>query len=109
VSGIHSGCIETVNKEISKAVLGRTLTTDIGSAGSYAAARAHNLVREGLAVSDRKQIAEDFTRLVKVRTFYNFGEEVSPPEFEFAKDDKEYINRRIGVICGTNTRTVCEA
>ncbi|GAB6392295.1 MAG: DUF935 family protein [Treponematales bacterium] len=87
VSEIHSGYIETVNKEMSKAVLGQTLTTDIGSAGSYAAAQAHNLVREDLAASDRKRIAEDFNRLAKVWTFYNFGSEVAPPKFEFVKDE----------------------
>jgi len=68
-------------------VLGQTLTTDIGSAGSYAAAQAHNLVREDLAVSDRKRIAEDFNRLAKVWTFYNFGSEVVPPKFGFVKDE----------------------
>jgi phage gp29-like protein len=67
-------------------VPGQTLTTDIGSAGSYAAAQAHNLVREGLAASDRKRIAEDFTRPAKVRAFYNSGEEVPPPKSGFARD-----------------------
>jgi phage gp29-like protein len=49
VSTVHSEYIEAANKEISKAVLGQTLTTDIGKAGSCAAAQAHNLVREDLA------------------------------------------------------------
>ena len=41
------------NAEISKAVLGQTLTTEIGERGSYAAAQAHNEVREHLAAADR--------------------------------------------------------
>jgi hypothetical protein len=108
VSGIHSGCIETVNKEMSKAVPGRALTTDIGSAGSCAAARARGPAREDLAASDRKRTAEDFNRPSEVRAFYNSGSEVAPPKSGFARDNKEYISRRIGVICGTNTRTAYE-
>jgi phage gp29-like protein len=93
VSTVHSGYIEAANKEISKAVLGQTLTTDIGSSGSYAAAKAHNLVREDLAAADRRRISACFNRLAAVWTFYNFGADVAPPSFEFVKDEDLQTDR----------------
>jgi phage gp29-like protein len=74
-------------------VLGQTLTTDIGSAGSYAAAKAHNLVREDLAAADRRRISACFNRLAAVWTFYNFGTDVAPPSFEFVKDEDLQTDR----------------
>ncbi|MDR3123822.1 MAG: DUF935 domain-containing protein [Treponema sp.] len=87
VSTVHREYIEASNKEISKAVLGQTLTTDIGNAGSYAAAKAHNLVRQDLAAADRRRISACFNRLAAVWTFYNYGAGVFPPAFEFVKDE----------------------
>jgi phage gp29-like protein len=87
VSTVHKEYIEAANKEISKAVLGQTLTTEIGSAGSYAAAKAHNLVREDLAAADRRRISTCFNRLAAAWTFYNYGAGVLPPAFEFIKDE----------------------
>jgi phage gp29-like protein len=86
-STVHREYIEASNKEISKAVLGQTLTTDIGSAGSYAAAQAHNLVRQDLAAADRCRISACFNRLAAVWTFYNYGAGVLPPAFKFVKDE----------------------
>jgi phage gp29-like protein len=92
-SRIHAEYIEAANKEISKAVLGQTLTTDIGNTGSYAAAQAHNLVREDLAAADRRRISACFNRLAAVWTVYNFGVDVAPPMFEFVKDEDLQADR----------------
>ena len=86
-NGVHKEFIEAANAEISKAVLGQTLTTEIGEKGSYAAAQAHNLVRGDLAAADRHRIGEVFNRLSAVWTRYNFGADVTPPKFEFVKDE----------------------
>jgi phage gp29-like protein len=56
VSNIHSQYIDTANAEMSEAVLGQTLATEIGGKGSYAAAAAHNLVRGGLAQAGRRRM-----------------------------------------------------
>ncbi|MDR2446783.1 MAG: DUF935 domain-containing protein, partial [Treponema sp.] len=87
VSTVHKEYIEASNKEMSKAALGQTLTTDIGNAGSYAAAQAHNLVRRDLAAGDRHHASTCFNRLAAVWTFYNYGADVFPPAFEFVKDE----------------------
>lgn len=85
--GVHQNYIQMANSEISKAVLGQTLTTEIGKTGSYAAAAAHNLVREDIAAADRRRISAAFNRLAAVYTFYNFGADVVPPLFQFVKDE----------------------
>jgi phage gp29-like protein len=118
VNNIHSEYINAANTEISKAILGQTLTTEIGDKGSYAAAQAHNLVREDLAVADRHRISACFNRLAAIFTFYNFGAEAIAPRFEFVQDEdlqaeraerdtklfavgwrpkKEYISREYGI------------
>ncbi|MDR0710354.1 MAG: DUF935 domain-containing protein [Spirochaetaceae bacterium] len=117
-SAIHAAYIQMANAEISKAVLGQTLTTEIGDKGSYAAAQTHNEVREHLAAADRRRISTAFNRLASVYTFYNFGGDVAPPKFTFVEDEdlqadkadrdiklhqmgygfsKEYISRVYGI------------
>ena len=91
-SDVHDTYIQKVNAEISKAVLGQTLTTEIGNTGSYAAAAAHNLVREDLAAADRRRICAAFDRLAKVYTMYNFGD-VAAPLFQFVKDEDLQLER----------------
>jgi phage gp29-like protein len=87
VNNVYKEYIEAANAEISKAVLGQTLTTEIGDKGSYAAAQAHNMVRGDLASADRYRICQTFNRLSAVWTLYNFGADVAPPKFEFVKDE----------------------
>ncbi|MDR1325093.1 MAG: DUF935 domain-containing protein [Treponema sp.] len=87
ISTVHREYIEACNKELSKAVLGQTLTTGIGSAGSYAAAQAHNLIRQDLAAAGLRRVSTCFNRLAAVWTYYNYGVRVLPPTFEFVKDE----------------------
>ncbi|MDR0487050.1 MAG: DUF935 domain-containing protein [Treponema sp.] len=92
-SDVHSAYIQMSNNEISKAVLGQTLTTEIGGVGSFAAAKTHNEVREHIASADRFRICESFNRLAAVYTFYNFGADISPPQFQFVKDEDLQLDR----------------
>jgi phage gp29-like protein len=86
-SDVHQSYIEMMNKEISKAVLGQTLTTEIGDAGSYAASKTHNEVRENIAAADRRRISEAFNLLAGWYTLYNFGGNAPVPRFEYVKDE----------------------
>jgi phage gp29-like protein len=92
-SNVHSAYIQMANAEISKAVLGETLTTEIGDTGSYAAAETHNDVREDIAAADRRRISAAFNRLAAVYTFYNFGPDVDPPLFQFVQDEDLQLER----------------
>lgn len=51
-SEIYKDLIIKCENNISKVILGQTLTTDIGSSGSYAASNTHQQVREDLILSD---------------------------------------------------------
>jgi len=77
-SSAHKDYIAACNAEMSKAVLGQTLTTEVGGVGSYAAAKTHNLVREDLARKDRIMICTAFNKLAAVWCYYNYGEGVIP-------------------------------
>ena len=92
VSNVPLEYINAANAEISKAVLGQTLTTEIsGKTGSYAAAQTHNQVREDLAKADRSRISAAFDRLARIYTVYNFGAEVIPPRFTYIEDEELYV------------------
>jgi phage gp29-like protein len=58
----HEADIEWANAEISKAMLGETLTTEIGGKVRNAAAQAHDLVRKDRAAADHHRISETFHR-----------------------------------------------
>jgi Protein of unknown function (DUF935) len=51
-----------MDSEMSKTVLGETLTTEIGSRGSYAAANTHNEVRKELTKADADLLSDTLNR-----------------------------------------------
>lgn len=52
-------------KRVQKLILGQTLTTDVGSSGSYSAAKVHNDVREDRRNSDLRLVCEAINKVVK--------------------------------------------
>ena len=50
---------------ISKAILGQTLTTEIGSTGSYAASNTHMQVRQDIVDSDKKLVEGVINQLIQ--------------------------------------------
>jgi len=77
------------NREISKAVLGQTLTTDTeGSTGTYAAGKVQDEVRRDLLEADAKALAKTM-RLQVLRPLvgFNFGWEQAVPGFGFIIQD----------------------
>lgn len=54
--------IEWSEKSVSKAILGQTLSADVGSSGSFAAAKVHNDVRLDILKSDARQLQGTLTR-----------------------------------------------
>lgn len=61
---IYEKLIDKMNSEISKAILGQTLTTEIGSSGSYAAANTHMQVRQDIIDSDKKLVESAINQLI---------------------------------------------
>ncbi|OHD27475.1 MAG: hypothetical protein A2Y38_09210 [Spirochaetes bacterium GWB1_59_5] len=75
------------NENISKVILGATLTTDIGSTGSFSAAQVHNDVRNDIALSDRDSLAEAHDDVLKLVTRFNFGDSATPPVFAWEEPE----------------------
>ena len=59
---LYQRLIEYLDRQVSKAVLGQTLTTDQGSHGSLAQAKVHDEVRADLMRSDARALAATLTR-----------------------------------------------
>jgi len=88
--GPYSGLIELLNREMSKAVLGQTLTTDVGSSGSYAAGVVHQGVRSDIARADARALERTINRdIVRPMIRFNFGPDTAPPVFRFQMDEPE--------------------
>lgn len=78
---IYEKLIDKMNAEVSKAILGQTLTTEIGNSGSYAASQTHMQVRKDLVDSDKKLVENTINQLIAWIYEINFqGNEV--PVFE---------------------------
>jgi phage gp29-like protein len=78
--------IDKMNAEISKAILGQTLTTEIGSNGSYAASNTHFAVRQDIIDSDKKLVEKTINQLLQWICEINFtNHEV--PVFEMYQEE----------------------
>lgn len=72
--------IEVCNTEISKAILGQTLTTEVGGKGSYAASKTHQEVREDLIRADAQSLDATITRdLITPLVRFQFGPDAPIP------------------------------
>jgi phage gp29-like protein len=73
--------IDKMNSEISKAILGQTLTTEIGTTGSYAAANTHMAVRQDIIDADKKIVEKTINQLIQWIYEINFSN-TEVPKFE---------------------------
>lgn len=80
-SEIYKDLVGYVDRQISIAVLGQTLTTEQGDSGSYALGQVHNLVRGDIERSDARQLAETLRRdLVIPMVTLNHGVRTAYPK-----------------------------
>lgn len=91
------------DEQISKAVLGQTLSSDSGG-GSYAQGKVHNEVRHDLTVADAKALAVTIRRdIIRPLVEYNFGVNANIPFFTFdcqeAEDQKETVDIYKTLVC----------
>lgn len=75
---IFEKLIDKMNAEISKAILGQTLTTEIGASGSYAASNTHFAVRQDIIDSDRKLVEKTINQLLQWIYEINFTNQDAP-------------------------------
>ena len=86
------------DEQISKAILGQTLTSDSGG-GSYAQSKTHNEVRHDLTVADCKALAATLRRdLIRPLVLFNFGEEKRIPRIRFDCEEDEDLMQTANVV-----------
>lgn len=95
------------NREMSKAILGQTLSAEAGDTGSYSLGKVHNEVRHDLTKSDAKALAETLRRdLFKPIVRFNLGDKPNLPWMQFkltAPEDLERLAKTYSVLikdCG---------
>ncbi|MCH8029068.1 MAG: DUF935 family protein [Candidatus Dadabacteria bacterium] len=78
-----------MNSEISKAVLGQTLTTEVGDRGSLAAGRVHMDVRRDIIDGDRRIVEGVFNTLIKWVWTINFSNDLrAMPRFRMFERER---------------------
>jgi len=86
------------DEQISKAVLGQTLTSDSGG-GSYAQSKTHNDVRHDLTVADCKALASTLRRdLIRPLCLFNFGESKRIPRLRFDCEESEDLMQTANIL-----------
>ncbi|HKN11998.1 MAG TPA: DUF935 domain-containing protein [Candidatus Binatus sp.] len=88
-SELYQNVCEYLDAQVSKAVLGQTLTTEMPrSGGSRAAAQVHEGVRRDILNADSKRLAATLARdLVRPIVELNMGPQVRYPKIELALPD----------------------
>lgn len=87
-NGTHAELFSTIGGEMSKVVLGQTLTTEQGKVGSQALGNVQNEVRKDLREASARYVSADITRdLIEVMTRVNFGPAVKAARFRLITDD----------------------
>jgi phage gp29-like protein len=76
-ANIYKEFIDLCNTEIAIAILGQNLTTEV-QGGSYAAAKAHQLVRRDLIDEDVRMITDTMNTLIDWIYEINFGDQPRP-------------------------------
>lgn len=78
------------NGEMSKAILGQTLTTEVDGKGSYAASKTHNEVRMDLLRADGRAIAATIRdQLIRPMVGFNFGWDTALPKYKAVFEEPE--------------------
>lgn len=86
------------DEQISKAVLGQTLTSDSGG-GSFAQSKTHNEVRHDLTVADCKALASTLRRdLIRPLVLFNFGEDKRIPKIRFDCEEGEDLLQTASIL-----------
>lgn len=102
-SDTYEKLAQFVNKEISKLVLGQTMTSEEGA--SYSQAQVHNEVRGDIAKSDIRQIMETLnSQLIVPYCKFNFGELETYPKLELFKPDIDDIELIINAVANLSDK-----
>lgn len=84
---IYERLISTANREVSKAILGQTLSTELDQGGSLAATQGHLQVREDIVDKDKHMVRCALNELFALMTDFNFPDAAAPEFTWFEEDD----------------------
>lgn len=87
IGQLYEVLINHHNREISKAVLTVTLTTDLQGVGSYKAAEIHKEMLSYIGLSDKKMVEDGLNRMLQYWTFLNWGH-IDSPKVVLKKKEK---------------------
>ncbi len=86
----YGGLCDYMDRQISKAVLGQTLTTEVGNAGSYAASKTHEGVRQDILKADTTLLCETINEtLIPWIVDYNFPDVQAYPQFAIRTEEEK--------------------
>ena len=85
-SEIYKLLVDQCEKNISKSILGQTLTTDVGSVGSLAAGKVHADVRDDIAQSDSKLVEKTINKFIQYINAINFND-AEIPHYSIVEED----------------------
>ncbi|TCS69757.1 phage gp29-like protein [Sulfuritortus calidifontis] len=87
---LYHQLIDYLDRQVSKAVLGQTMTTDSGTSGSLAQAKVHQEVRRDLLEADARAVAATLTRdLIAPIVRLNLGDAAPLPVLKLLVEDPE--------------------
>ena len=97
MSNVYNNMADWIDKQISKLVLGQTMTTDEGSSRSQS--ETHDKVRNDIADSDIQQIVDTLNAALTVPYInLNFGEQEEYPKIDLFKPDEKNIEQIITAV-----------
>ena len=85
--GIYAGLVDKADTQISKAILGQTLTTEPGESGSYSLGQVHADVREDLLEQDRRLVESTMNQLFRWIVEINFGQSTAAPRWGWFQEE----------------------
>ncbi len=89
-ASIHELLASFCNSEMSKAILGQTLTTQEGKSGSYSLGQVHDRVRRDLTAADHEALSRTVrAQIIRPLVGFNFGWDKKLPWFKFLFEEAE--------------------
>lgn len=102
---IYKGLIDVCDANISKNIIGQTLTTEAGDKGSYALGEVHFKVRQDIINADKQLAEKHINKLLKWIHEYNFGNDDAPEIELYAEEDVDKaLAERDQILSGTGVK-----
>ena len=89
---VHERLCAAMDRSISKAIMGQTLTAEVGEKGSYAASKTHETVLESYQEADQKLVKTTMEEIAWIYGLVN-APAVSPPEWAWYEEEDLQADR----------------